>query len=176
MDSDAQEAAKRAELKERLEEIAGRELDMTDEQLSSVFRPMTSSAYLGTDYKIDDVWITSERVINPQPICMDASLLDIGGLSVTGSNGQLVFRLSRFDCQIRHGFNQYEEPVILLATPQGTSPFLMTMNHKLIKDDPALLWYNDLEITASSWNPTGKAAANVPFYWRCRVPAYTNPV
>ena len=173
MDPDAQEAAKRAELKQRLEAIAGRELDMTDEQLHSILRPVTSSTYFGKDAA--DVWITSERVINPVPICTDANLLDIGGLAVTGSNGQAVLRLSRFECTIRHGFNQYDDPAILLATPQGTDPFFMTMNHKLITNN-ALPWYTDLEITALSWDPTGAVAANVDFYWRCRVPAYTNPI
>lgn len=172
MDPEAQEAAKRAELKERLEEIAGRKLDMTDEQLSSITRPIASSTYLTKhDYPSgDDAWVTSERVIGAETSCTDSFLLDIGGLIITGDNGREVFRLSNFDCINRHGFNSYHEPVILLATPRGTSPVFMTMSHKFLYN-PVFALNFDVEIIASSWNPDGTAAANVPFYWRCRLPA-----
>jgi hypothetical protein len=171
MDPDAQETAKRAELKTRLEEIAGRKLDMTDEQLLSLLRPIASSTYLARHDTDDDAWITSERIIFSQPIVTDSRLLDTSGLSVTGSNGQLVFRLRNL-IGTRDGIAQFFEPVNLLATPQGTSPLFMTMNHALVKD-PTGTWDTDVEITASAWNPDGTAAAGVRFYWRCRVPADT---
>jgi hypothetical protein len=175
MDPDAQEAAKRAELKERLEEIAGRKLDMTDEQLFSLLRPIASATYLTEKHDVqggDDTWVTSERVISAQEVCTDSSLLDIGGLIKTGSNGRAVFRLNNFDRCLRHGFNDYSEPVNLLATPKGTSPVFMTISHELIFE-PQFALNVDVEITASAWNPDGTAAANVPFYWRCRVPTST---
>jgi hypothetical protein len=169
MDADAQEAAKRAELKTALEGIAGRKLDMTNEQLLSGLWPITSSTYLGKHDPDDDAWIASERIVNPQPTSTDSALLDTSGLSVTGDNGQIVFRLNNLTGWLRHGFNTYNEPVNLLATPQGTRPFLMTMSHKFIYD--VIFHLNeDVEITACSWNPDGTAAANVHFYWRCRVP------
>jgi hypothetical protein len=168
MDADTQETAK-AELRKRLEEIAGRELDVSDEQIHSFLWPIASSTYLAKHDYDDDAWITSERIIFPQPICTDAKLLDTSGHSVTGSNGQIVFRLRNFLCN-RDGIAQFNEPVNLLATPQGTSPSFMTMNHRLIKD-PALPYNTDLEITASAWHPNGNAAPNVGFYWRCRVAA-----
>jgi hypothetical protein len=93
MDPDAQETAKRAELKARLEEVAGRKLNMTDEQLLSGSWPVASSTYLAKHDADDDAWITSERIAFPPPISMDSALLDTGGLSVTGSDGQIVFRL-----------------------------------------------------------------------------------
>jgi hypothetical protein len=169
MDPDAQDAAKRAELKAALEDIAGRKLDMTDEQLLSGLWPITSSTYLAKHDVDDDAWITSERIVNPQPTSTDSALLDTSGLSVTGDNGQIVFRLNILKGYDRHGFNTYNEPVNLLATPQGTRPFFMTMSHTFIYD--AIFHVNaDVEIKACSWNPDGTAAANVHFYWRCRVP------
>jgi hypothetical protein len=45
----------------------------------------------------------------------------------------------------------------------------MTMSHKFIYDEIFHVNY-DVEITACSWKPDGTAAANVHFYWRCRVP------
>jgi len=172
MDPDDQETAKRAELKARFEEIAGRKLDMTDEQLLSGIWSIASSTYLAKHDDDDDAWITNERIISGQTTCADGKLLDTSGLSVTGSNGQIVFRLNNLTCILRHGFNDYHEPVNLLATAQGTSPFFMTVNHKLIWDDTYQI-YTDVEITVCSWNPNGTAAANVHFYWRCRVPTDT---
>jgi hypothetical protein len=168
MDADAQEAAKRAELKTRLEEIAGRKLDMTDEQLFSLLRPIASSTYLAKHDEDDDAWITSERIIFPQPIVADSKLLDTSGLSVTASNGELVFSLLNLK-GVRDDIDQFFEPVNLLATPQGTRPFYMTMSHRFIRDSTNTI-NQDVEITASAWNPNGTPAANVPFYWRCRVP------
>jgi hypothetical protein len=170
MNPDAQETAKRAELKAGLEEIAGRKLNMTDEQLLSGFWPVASSTYLAKHDADDDAWITSERIAFPPPISMDSALLDTGGLSVTGSGGQIVFRLGNPSGGYqRRGFNTYNEPVNLVATPQGTSPLFMTMSHKFVYDEIYHLNY-DVEITACSWKPDGTAAANVHFYWRCRVP------
>jgi hypothetical protein len=169
MDPDSQEAAKRAELKTRLEEIAGRKLDMPDEQLLSIIWPISSSTLLAKHDGDDDAWVTSERIIFPQPFCTDSNLLDTSGFSVTGSNGQAVFRLKNFLCG-RDSIGSFNEPVNLLATPQGASPVFMTMNHELIKvSDPTQNFFTDVEITASAWNPNGTAAANVRFYWRCRV-------
>jgi hypothetical protein len=161
MDADAQEAVKRAELKTRLEEIAGRKLDMTDEQLFSLLRPIASSTYLAKHDADDDAWITSERIIFPQPIVADSKLLDTSGLSVTGSLLNLK--------GVRDDIDQFFEPVNLLATPQGTRPFYMTMSHRFIRDSTNTI-NQDVEITVSAWNPNGTPAANVPFYWRCRVP------
>jgi hypothetical protein len=167
--SDAQEAATRTELKTRLDQIAGRKLDMTDAQLLALLRPIASSTYLAKHDADDDAWITSERIIFPQPIVTDSKLLDTSGLSVTGSNGQLVFRLRNF-LGNRDAIAQFSEPVSLIATPHGTKPVFMTMNHTLIRD-PTGNWDIDVEITASAWHPDGTAAANVSFYWRCRLPA-----
>ena len=66
---------------------------MTDEQLLSGFWPVVSSTYLAKHDADDDAWITSERIAFPPPTSMDSALLDTGGLSVTGSDGQIVFRL-----------------------------------------------------------------------------------
>ena len=117
MDSDTQETAtKRAELKARLEEIAWPELDMTDEQLLSGIWSIASSTYLAKHDNDDDAWITNERILSGQTTCTDGQLLDTSGLSVTGNNGQIVFRLGNLACFPRHGFNDYHEPVNLRDT------------------------------------------------------------
>lgn len=169
MEPEAQETAKRAELKTLLEEIAGRELDMTDEQLKLFFWPIASSTYLAQHDTDVDAWTTNEQIIPLRTTVTDSKLVDTSGLSVTGSNGQLVFRLRNLiGPRYADGINQFFEPVSLLATPRGTRPFFMTISHTIIQDTSGT--NIDVEITASAWNPDGTAAADVPFYWRCRVP------
>jgi len=168
MDPDAQDTAKYAELKARLEEIAGRKLNLTDEQLLSFTRPIASSTYLARHDSDDDAWVTSERVWPLLLTCANGNLLDTAGASSTLSNGQTVFRLSNLLCG-RDSIAQFFEPVTLIATPEGTSPFFISMSHEFIKD-PSGTWNVDVQITVSAWHPNGTPAANVPFYWRCRVP------
>jgi hypothetical protein len=169
VDPNAQETAKLAELKTRLEEIAGRKLDMTDEQLLSFVFPIGASTFIAKHDFDDDAWITRERLIFPSPVCSDGNLLDTSGLSATESNGQVAFRLRKLVCG-RDSIGIFNEPVNLVATPQGASPFFITMRHQLIKD-PSLPYFTDVEITASAWHPDTTVAANVRFYWRCRVAA-----
>jgi hypothetical protein len=166
MNSEGQDAAKLAELKARLEEVAGRELDITDEQLLWLSWPVSSSTYEAAQNSFDDAWISNLGIISPQPTCADAELLDTCGYATTGSGGQVTFRLRSVLCA-RHDLDDFSEPVNLLATPQATAPFFMTVNHELIANN------SDLQITVYAWNPGGTPAANVSFYWRCRLPATT---
>jgi hypothetical protein len=162
--------AKHAELKKQLEKIAGRKIDLSEEQLRTFIWPLASSTYVIDQGELIDTWVTWERIIFPQPTCTDAALLDTSGVSETGDDGTLVFRLRNYLCG-RDSIASFVEPVNLVATPQSTSPCYVTMTHELITTPPAT-WFTDVEITASSWSPNGKAAPNVRFYWRCRVPAY----
>ncbi len=164
MNPEGQDAAKRAELKTRLEEIAGRKLDLTDEQLLSFIWPISSSTLEATLDSDDDAWTSNRSIFSPQLTCADAQLLDTCGYSTTGSNGQVTFQLTSVLC-LRNNLNYFSEPVNLLATPQATGPFFMTVSHELITNG------SDIQITAYAWNPNGTPAANVSFYWRCRLPA-----
>ena len=166
MDPDTADTAKLAELKARLEEIAGRKLDMTDEQLLFLRWPVSSSTYETTLSSDDDAWVSNHTVFPPRLTCEDSHLLDTCGYSTTGNNGQVTFLLSSVLCP-RNNLNSFYEPVNLLATPQATAPFFMTVSHKLITNG------SDVQITAYAWKPDGAPAANVSFYWRCRLPAFT---
>jgi hypothetical protein len=168
---DAETEAKLAKLRTQLEEIEGRKLDVSPEQLISLVFPIASHTYLAIHQSDNDAWVTKRRFIFPIPICTDSRLLDSSGLSATGTDGKLVFRLRNFLCS-RDGIAQFDEPVNVLATPQGQEPHYVTVAHQLIRDpDPNLPFFTDVEITASTWNPDGTPAPNIRFYWRCRVVA-----
>jgi len=168
---DAGTEAKLAKLKTQLEDIEGRKIDASPEQLISLVFPIASHTYLALHQSDNDAWVTKRRIIFPLPICTDSRLLDSSGLSATGTDGKLVFRLRNFLCG-RDGIAQFDEPVNVLATPQGQQPRSVTIAHQLIRDpNPNLAFFTDVELTASTWNPDGTPAPNVPFYWRCRVVA-----
>jgi len=168
---DAETEAKLAKLRTQLEDIEGRKIDASPEQLISLVFPIASHTYLALHQSDNDAWVTKRRIIFPLPICPDSRLLDSSGLSATGTDGKLVFRLRNFLCS-RDGIAQFDEPVNVLATPQGQEPRYVTIAHQLIRDpNPNLAFFTDVELTASTWNPDGTPAPNVPFYWRCRAVA-----
>jgi hypothetical protein len=165
MDTDTQ--AKLAGIKKQLEEIAGRKIDAGAEQLLTRNFSIASSTYL-TNTTVN-VWVTNERIFPAALSCADSALVDTSGVTETGADGIVVFRLRNFLCDRIFGANvSFEEPINVLATPQGAIPNYVTMTHGLIKD-PNLPFFTDVEITAFSWSPGGAAAPNVRFYWRCRV-------
>ncbi len=106
----------------------------------------------------------------PQKTCTSSSLIDVGGLSVTGANGRVLIKLSEYVCRPggRDSARFFSQPTIFVATPRSTSPFFMTSRHQLV-DRQVEFEANDVEITAYAWDATGAAAANVPFSWRCLV-------
>lgn|GEM_PF-3221957 len=160
--------ASMADVKKKLEEVAGHSIDASDRELALSFvRPIASSTYLTGHAVPSDSWVTKERLIFPKPFSVDSQLLDTAGRSQTGADGKIIFRLSGFVAG-RDSIGAFEEPVNVVATPQGASPAYMTIVHELIPVDPAGDWFSDVEITAFSWRPNGTAAPNVPFYWRCR--------
>ena len=108
------------------------------------------------------------RIIFPGKFCMrPVRLLEASGRSTTGSDGKSVFLLSGFICS---DFNDFSEPVYLLATPHVATACYMTMTHEIIQNPPNPP-FNDVQITAYSWGPNGIAAPNISFDWRCRVPS-----
>ncbi|MDH3264354.1 MAG: hypothetical protein OEM24_10175, partial [Paracoccaceae bacterium] len=83
--------------------------------------------------------------------------MDIGGKSVTGSDGKMRWKLSNYICDL--GRIVIEEPVAFVATPRATTPFLMT--------SITVSLGNDLEIDVFSWDVNGNPAAGTRFSWRC---------
>jgi len=92
--------------------------------------------------------------------CYGNNVLDVSGLATTASNGQSVFRLTRFLCRDELRISQ---PVNVIATPFSSKPCFLTMTHSLLNNG------TDLEIKVFAWDANGAAAPNVTFNWRCRV-------
>ena len=156
------------EIKRQLEEVAGRKINAGAEQLLMRSFVVASSTYL-TDSTV--AWVTNERIFLPAFSCADTAIVDTSGVTETGSDGKATFRLRNFLCDRIGGPGvgvQFAEPINLLATAQGPNPNYLTMTHELVRDDPNLSYFSDVEITAYSWNPDGTAASGVHFYWRCR--------
>src|SRR6516162_6365882 len=166
MSIDPEMARKLAELKKQLEEVTGREIDASPEQLAIFAFPVGSAFYAAAHESAEVLW---RRIIFPGKFCVaPVRLLEASGRSTTGSDGKSVFLLSVFICS---GANEFSEPVYLLATPHVATACYMTMTHEIIPRDPPSPPFNDVRITAYSWAPNGIAAPNISFDWRCRVPS-----
>ncbi|MGB5558599.1 MAG: hypothetical protein WBN04_11370, partial [Paracoccaceae bacterium] len=83
--------------------------------------------------------------------------MDIGGKSVTGSDGKLRWKLSNYICDI--GIVFIDEPVAFVATARATVARMMTSN--------TVSTGRDLEIDVFSWDSDGKPASGTRFSWRC---------
>lgn len=166
MSIDPEMAGKLAELKKQLEEVTGREIDASPEQLAIFAFPVGSAFYAAADEGAEVSW---RRIIFPGKFCVSpVRLLEASGRSTTGSDGKSIFLLSGFICS---GLNEFSEPAYLLATPHVATACYMTMTHEIIPLNPPNPPFNDVQITAYSWAPDGKAAPNISFDWRCRVPS-----
>ena len=165
MSIDPEMARKLAEPKQQLEDIVGKEIDATPEQLATFAYPVGSAFYAYADEESEVLW---RRIIFPGKFCVTpVRLLEASGRSSTGTDGKSVFLLSSFLC---NQLNQFSEPVNLLATPHVVNACYMTMTHEIVSD-PNNPGYNDVQITAYAWGPNGIAAPDISFDWRCRVPS-----
>lgn len=93
----------------------------------------------------------------PREFCFAGQAMDIGGKSVTGSDGKMRWVLKNYICDDR--LIAVDEPVAFVATPRATGPVLMTTN--------TVSSGSDLVIDVFSWTITGAPAANTRFSWRC---------
>src|SRR5439155_26099613 len=93
--------------------------------------------------------------------CFDIPTLDVGAHSVTGTDGKSVFRLTDFVCL--SGQYQLSLPINTVATPVSATPVFVTAQYALINNA------TDVEFTVFAWDPSGTAAASIPFDLRCRV-------
>jgi hypothetical protein len=160
MTIDPELETKLAELKKQLEKVAGKQIDASPEQLAIFAYPVGSAFY---EENSQVLW---RRIIFPGKFCVSpVTLLDASGRSFTGTDGKSVFLLSSFICS---DLNSFSEPVFLLGTPHVANACYVTLTHAIVPD-PNHPGYNDVQITAYSWGPNGKAAPNISFDWRCRV-------
>ena len=161
MEIDARKSAKLAELKKQLEDIAGKEIEATPEQLAIFSFPVGSAFYE------ENSSITLRRIIFPGKFCSSpVTLLDASGRTSTGTDGTRTFRLTDFICS---NINSFSEPVFVLATPKTASACYVTITHQLISDPNNPSSFNDVQFTAFTWKAGGTADPNIAFDWRCRV-------
>jgi hypothetical protein len=160
MTIDPEMATKLATLKKQIEEVTGKEVDASAEQIA-IFAFPAGSAFYEENSQV--LW---RRIIFPGKFCnTPVTLLDASGRSSSGPDGKSVFLLSSFIC---NSLNSFSEPVFLLATPHVTNPCYTTMTYEIVPD-PSNPGYNDVQITAYTWSPNGTPATNISFDWRCRV-------
>src|SRR6516165_5784969 len=86
MSIDPEMAGKLAELKKQLEEVTGREIDASPEQLAIFAFPVGSAFYAAADESAEVLW---RRIIFPGKFCVTpVRLLEASGRSTTGSDGK----------------------------------------------------------------------------------------
>lgn len=151
---------KSAEFKKHFEEILGRDLE-ADIDGGVVLRERVGTY---TYYTYDEGRATSRDIGATGAEtkgCGNTLILDVSGVSRTGTDGKVEFLLSDFHCinDIRIKY-----PINFLATPRSLAPTFLTTARTLTQD------WTDVKITVSSWDPTGTPAGNSPFDWRCRIP------
>jgi hypothetical protein len=93
----------------------------------------------------------------PREFCFAGQAMDIGGKSITGSDGKMRWTLKDYICEDPLMF--IEEPVAFVATPRAAGPVMMTST--------TVSTGNDLVIDVFSWNTNGTPAASTRFSWRC---------
>lgn len=164
MEIDAQMSKKLAELKKQLESIAGKKIDIMEEQLIKLFFNVAS--FSGQDGNV-----TTTSIILPSKNCYNTGLLDVSGYSFTGADGKRIFLLSEFICT--DAVPLYLEPANVVVTPNATSPCYATMSRRLTPNPNAPGIFSDVQITVFTWDPSGAPAPNIGFDWRCRVPQVT---
>jgi hypothetical protein len=148
------------QLKKQLNELAGRDIGLSDERVAHVIFPIASSS-------VDDAGeVTYERLFLPGKFCSQMELLDVAGNSSTGDDGKRVFLLSDFLCSTD---NSFAAPVNLVATPRSASPCYATSSLTLVQKPAQPNVFNDVRITIFTWAPDGSPAPSVSVDWRCRL-------
>jgi hypothetical protein len=165
MDKKPEKKADLAEVKKQLEAIAGKKIDIVDDQIFLFRWPVGAHDYA-------DGTVLWRSFITPGQTCIASSLLDGSGTAVSGANGQVTFLLSSYIClpQVR----SLAEPVNLLGTPRSNGAFSVTLTHTMVTDPSNPQSYNDVQITGYIWDANGAPASGIAFDWRCRV--ISNPI
>jgi hypothetical protein len=109
--------------------------------------------------------ITYKDLLYDRVLESPAISLDVSGVSSAGSDGISVFRVMTF---VPYELQTLAEPVHIVATPHGSVPSFLTVEHTLVISDTS----KDIEITVYAWDPNGNPAPDVVFDWRCRFNGY----
>ena len=163
MGIDTKKASQLDKLRKDLQDIAGKEVDISPDRLINFIFPIASSSF-------DDPGdVTFERIFFPGKSCSPMRLLDVAGNSSTAADGKRVFLLSDFLCSTN---NSFAAPVNLVATPRSTSPCYATTTLNLVPNPSAPNFFSDVQITVLSWSPNGSPAPNISVDWRCRLVSF----
>jgi hypothetical protein len=148
-----------AELRRRLGDLAGEDLELTDQQILNFFFPVAMTTYT-------DGSVTFRHLVIPRKFCQTATLLDASSQNGTGGSGSVTFLLSSILCSTG---NNFTGPVNLEATPVTRSPIYVTSRYALVPNPGAPGSFNDLQITLMTWAANGSPAPDVAVDWRCRL-------
>jgi len=119
-----------AELRRLLEQIAGKPLNVSDQQLLWLNFPVALEDTFSTGTIVWRRFLTGTWCQSP------ATYLDIGSSIFTDAGGTAVFLLSSTRCVTN---TLFAEPVNLLATPYSTTPCFVTFTYDLVQqDEPAV--------------------------------------
>lgn len=160
MQIEPKQAAKLAGLKKQLEDLAGKGVDVSPEQLVQLVFPVGAQSYDDTGA------VTFRRIIFPGKSCAQRRLLDASGGAFTGADGKSLFLLSSFLCA---DVNSFDGPINLVATPRSSTACYATAIYNLVPNPNIQGAYQDLQITVFTWEPGGKPAPNISVDWRCRL-------
>jgi hypothetical protein len=163
----SKKVAKNPDVKAHLEAIKGSKIDFPGGiipgghhlfyLLGSVVQTLT--------YDYPTSVITYKSLLYPEATLESlAPSLDVSGVCSTGSDGRGVFRVMTF---IPYELEALAEPVHIVATPRGSVPSFLTVEHTLVSSDTSEA--GDIEITVYAWDPNGNPAPGVVFDWRCRL-------
>jgi hypothetical protein len=139
----------------QLEENLGQEVTAETLQTISFLQPVAVST------TSENAAVTKRSILIARPNqCHLSRALDVSGLTTTGTDGTITFRLRSFLC---HTGEDFAQPINVVVTPISRTPCFATVRAVLV--DSA----DDVEIQLWSWNPDGSPAPRVTVNWRCRV-------
>jgi hypothetical protein len=153
------ETTKEAEIKNKLEAIAGRKIDLNaDALIKQLFY------YVSIQSRVDNCTLRKENAVFPVHTCeYGAAVLDVHGFSSTGADGKRVLSLREFICVPEPSAIAFSDPANVVATPRSEGPFFLTTSHVVRPAD-----FTDVQITVFAWNTNGQPAPDVHFDWHCR--------
>jgi hypothetical protein len=159
MKIDQVSTAQLAKLQKQVEQITGKDLDLSVEKLRNFIYPAAS-------HDSQDGEVTYLGIFLPIKSCSNWTLLDVAGNSSTADDGKRTFLLTDFVCTQ----NLFAAPVNLVATPRSEKPCYTTTTFNPVPSPTWPGFYSDVQITVFTWSPNGSPAPNVSVDWRCRLP------
>jgi hypothetical protein len=175
----ATHASNAADVKADLEKFVGHEISASADQLAQQLRilsvPISTYAFTLRDSSAEGLdafgHVAAQIIIPNVPLsCAASAILDLCGSTVTPPAGNVTLSVLDFICPFGTAGLVFNEPVSVVATPDSTQPFFLTVKHSLVVP-PDSGFATNINIDIFAWHPNGTPAANVGINWRCRAPA-----